>query len=36
MQRTTKTFIGGLVIGSVIGGLVSYLLTATWCLNLIS
>jgi len=33
MERTTKTFIGGLVIGSVIGGLITYCLMANYIIN---
>lgn len=35
-RKSMLTFIGGLVIGSIAGGLVAYLLSITWCLNIIS
>lgn len=35
-EKSFKTFIGGLVIGSIIGGVVAYILSLNWFLNIIS
>jgi len=35
MQRTTKTFIGGLVIGLLAGGILGYVFTSSYILGLI-